>query len=129
MAHILLVEPDAILAQTYVAALQQVGHIVQVCAGAQSAVLTADTMTQLDAVLLELQLVAHSGIEFLYEFRSYVDWQTVPVIILSQVPAAEFSTNWHTLRQQLGISDYLYKPETSLRQLAAAVDQVLAAAT
>ena len=28
-------------------------------------------------VMLELQLVEHSGIEFLYEFRSYPEWQRV----------------------------------------------------
>jgi len=124
MAHIILLEPDRILAETYHAACKQAGHTLVPCASAQAAVLAADQQKP-DLVIVELQLIEHSGIEFLYEFRSYPEWQSVPLIIHSQVPPAEFASNWQLFRDQLNISHYLYKPQTSLRELLATVDQVM----
>jgi len=125
MAQILLVEPDKILAETYGQALASAGHQVAVRAGAQAAILAAD-QAQPDLVILELQLVEHSGIEFLYEFRSYGEWQAIPVIIHSSVPPAEFTDSWPILQGQLGVNAYLYKPHASLQQLINAVEEQLA---
>jgi DNA-binding response OmpR family regulator len=124
MANILLIEPDKVLAGIYVQALTAANHQVQVCAGAQAAITAADRRKP-DLVILELQLVAHSGIEFLYEFRSYLEWQVVPVLIHTQVPSGEFTGSWQLLKEELGVSDYLYKLRTSLRDLLAAVDDHL----
>lgn len=120
--RIILVEPDRLLADTYRQALEVQNHQVVMCAGAQAAIFAADE-EQPDLVILELQLVGHSGIEFLYEFRSYVDWQTIPVVILTNVPAGEFSGSWELLQQELQIQAYHYKPLTSLRTLLATVNQ------
>ena len=123
MAHILLVEPNTVLAQIYQAALQHNGHQVQSTSSAQTAISLADQQRP-DLVILELQLAAHNGIEFLYEFRSYPDWQTIPVLVHSVVPQSIFGS--HTsLWQELTIADYLYKPSTTLQQLLKAVDDVL----
>jgi two-component system phosphate regulon response regulator PhoB len=116
MANILLIEPDRLLAEIYQQALSREGHNVTACAGAQSAILSADQQTP-DLVILELQLVEHSGIEFLYEFRSYSEWQHIPVIIHTMVPAGEFSRSGQLLETELGVYSYLYKPRTSLNQL------------
>ena len=124
MAHILLLEPNRLLAKTYLAALRGAGHTVTVCATAQTAIFCADEQLP-DLVVMELQLVGHSGIEFLYEFRSYPDWQEVPVIIASDVPAGEFNNSWRLLRQELGVAAYHYKPLLPLRTLLAAVDAVV----
>jgi len=124
MADILLIEPDLVLAETYLQALSSAGHSVGLCTSAQSAVLVAD-QARPDLVLLELQLVTHSGIEFLYEFRSYPDWHDVPVIIHSAVPPQEFESSWPLLHGQLGVADYLYKPRTSLAELVGAVEERL----
>jgi DNA-binding response OmpR family regulator len=121
MAQILLIEPDRVLAESYVLSLMHAGHEVQAAGSAQAAVMSADAIRP-DLVILELQLVEHSGIEFLYEFRSYSDWQDVPVIIQSQVPPAEFADSWHLLQTELGVCEYLYKPRTSLLQLLKTVD-------
>jgi response regulator RpfG family c-di-GMP phosphodiesterase len=69
--------------------------------------------------------VEHSGIEFLNEFRSYPDWQDIPVVIHTHVPATEFNDSWKLLRGELGVRDYLYKPHTSLKRLTAAVGEHL----
>jgi two-component system, OmpR family, KDP operon response regulator KdpE len=118
--RILLIEPDRRLAATYAEALQAVGHRVVTAPTAQPAITAADARRP-DLVILELQLVEHSGIEFLYEFRSYRDWQAVPVIVQSQVPPAEFANSWPLLQDELGVRTYLYKPRTSLRRLLAEV--------
>jgi DNA-binding response OmpR family regulator len=114
--NILLVEPDRLLARSYAQALQNEGHRVLCSPNAQQAIFAADSLIP-DLVILELQLVSHSGIEFLYEFRSYPDWQDIPVLIQSQVPPAEFLDNWQLLQEQLGVVDYLYKPQTTLAKL------------
>ncbi len=72
-------------------------------------------------VVMELQLVAHSGIEFLYEFRSYADWTRVPVIVHTCVPAGEFGGARGVLMGELGVETYLYKPTTSLQKLVRTV--------
>jgi DNA-binding response OmpR family regulator len=124
VAEILLIEPDRLLAESYVQALQAAGHEVNAASGAQAAILAADAIHP-DLVILELQLVEHSGIEFLYEFRSYTDWQNIPVLIQSHVPAAEFSDNRQLLKDELGVREYLYKPRTSLSRLIASVNEHL----
>jgi DNA-binding response OmpR family regulator len=125
MATILLIEPDRLLGSTYAAALESADHKVVVCPGAQSGVLVADQIKP-DLVIIELQLVEHSGIEFLYEFRSYADWQSIPIIIHSQVPQSEFSGSFELLTDQLGVVRYLYKPSTSLKELIQTVNEQLA---
>lgn len=124
MAQILFIEPDYLLASTYRQALETQGHEVRICASAQSAIFSADEVKP-DLVILELQLIRHSGIEFLYEFRSYPDWQGVPVLILSGVPAGEFMGSWELFRQELGIRSYLYKPLTSLQTLLRTVHELV----
>lgn len=116
VAHILLIEPDRVLADTYKRGLEASGHSVVMCASAQSAIFAADEVTP-DVVVMELQLIGHSGIEFLYEFRSYNEWQTIPVLIHSQVPPSEFSDAWAILKNTLSIEEYLYKPITSFAAL------------
>jgi len=67
MAHILLIEPDRPLAGSYCQALETAGHQVVLCAGAQSAIFATDSRIP-DVIVLELQLIEHSGIEFLYQW-------------------------------------------------------------
>lgn len=125
MANILLIEPDCALARTYASALEAAGHQVQTSTTAQNALQAADEMRP-DVVLLELLLVAHGGIEFLYEFRSYADWQDIPVAIVSNVPPAEFNQSVGVLTKHLGISAYCYKPQTNLKRLLRTVEGILA---
>lgn len=123
MTHVLLVEPDLLMARNYYDALKTAGYIVTAVPSAQAAILAADE-SKPDIVLLELQLVGHSGIEFLYEFRSYADWQNVPLIIHTQIPPSEFAGSRELLMNELGVSTYLYKSQTSLRKLLSAVREV-----
>jgi DNA-binding response OmpR family regulator len=125
MGKILLVEPDMPLARIYAQTLQGRQHQTVVVATAQDAIVAADAAIP-DLVLLELQLTTHGGVEFLYEFRSYADWRSVPIVIMSTIPPAEFDTTHAMLFEQLGVVRYHYKPKTSLAQLLRTVDGVLA---
>ena len=124
MARILLIEPDRLLADTYRAALKSDGHTVTICSGAQAGIMAADEMKP-ELVILELQLVEHSGIEFLYEFRSYEDWRSIPLIVHSHIPPGEFESSKQILKDELAVSSYLYKPQTSLQKLRNEVDEQL----
>ena len=122
--RILLIEPDRLLATTYQSSLEKGGFEVNLVAAAQAAIMAADKFTP-DIVILELQLIEHSGIEFLYEFRSYPEWQDIPVIVHTQVPPGEFSDSWQLLKNQLGVEVYLYKPYTSIANLLKQVNALI----
>lgn len=119
--NVLVIEPDHSIASAITSSLQKAGCKVVRAASAQKAIQKADTKLP-DLVVLELALPIHNGIEFLYEFRSYVEWSLVPVIV--------FTTNYllePNLLSKLGVVKYLYKPSTSLRQLTSHVLDTAAA--
>jgi len=118
--HVLLIEPDIIQAANYSEALRRAGHSVAHARSAQSAVQLADTGNKPNVVVLELQLPQHNGIEFLYEFRSYPEWQMIPTVIHTFVPAHELQ-HGVTLTKELGVCKILYKPTTSLQELCEAI--------
>ncbi len=127
MADILMLEPDKVLGQTYRMACEYTGHTVRQVVSAQDAVFAVDEALP-DVILVELQLVAHSGIEFLYELRSYSEWQHIPVLIHSCIPPCEFEDSMSLLKNMLGVRAYLYKPHTSLQELLRQVREVASAA-
>ena len=123
MARVLLVEPDRLLAGNYSAALKKAGHSVTWRSSGQSAIHAAEKVTP-DVILLELQMPGHNGMEFLYELRSYPEWQTIPVILLTLVPDMALSAEEPVLTR-LGITGYLYKPHTKLSHVVKAVSRIL----
>jgi two-component system sensor histidine kinase/response regulator len=126
MAHVLLLEPNTLLARTFADALQTAGHTVAVVRGAQRAVHTADEQRP-DVVILELQLPEHNGIEFLHEFRSYPEWQHIPVVINTSLPPAMMRQYLPALAQDLGVQTVLYKATTTLADLLRIVHSEVAA--
>ena len=119
MSHVLLLEPNTVLAATYQAALEHFGFTVTVASGAQAGIHAADAQ-QPDVIVLELQLPRHNGIEFLHELRSYPEWQYIPVVVHTSLPPAVTEARSETLRSSLGVEVILYKHATSLADLAAA---------
>lgn len=122
--NILLVEPDHYTAQLFGRYLAQAGYAVQHQTTAQAAITAADSCKP-DLVIVEPQLTNHSGIEFMYEFRSYDDWRFVPVVVVSSVPPAAFEGSQAIMKQRLGVRSYHYKPTLTLRQLGDAVQAAL----
>lgn len=118
-SHVLLVEPDLVLGRLYSQALERSGYEVSYVADAQSAINAADTKYP-HVVVLEMQLALHSGAAFLYEFRSYIDWLDVPVVLHTLIPENRLRPYQRALAE-LGVSDVLYKPETSLQSLLSVI--------
>lgn len=116
MSHILLIEPNTLLAKTYTQALSHAGHTVAHVTGAQAAIDAADKKMP-DLVIVELQLPQHSGVEFLHEFRSYAEWIHIPVVVNTGLSPARMLLAKEPLRRDLGVKDILYKPRTSLQDL------------
>jgi CheY-like chemotaxis protein len=122
MAKVLLIEPDRVLAKHYITILRNAGHKVTACLTGQAAIQAADEKVP-DLVVLELQLKGHNGVEFLYEFRSYPEWQHIPVVVHTLIP--ELALAGISTVPLLDIHTYLYKPTTSLEKLADTVDEAL----
>lgn len=122
MAKVLLIEPNKILAQQYAGALKKAGHDITIKSDAQSAIVSADAERP-DVIVLELLLANHGGVEFLYELRSYGEWQSIPVVILSRIDTKSVLDD--KLAKGLNVAQVLYKSETSLGRLMGVVDSVL----
>jgi CheY-like chemotaxis protein len=124
MANILLLETDRILAKNLSKFLATLGHDVAWCVEPQEAIDCADQHCP-DVIILDLMLAnSRSGVEFLYEFRSYPEWQNLPVVIFSHVAAEKLKGCLDSLKQ-LNVAAYRYKPTTSLTDLAASINQAL----
>ncbi len=119
--RILLIEPDRILADTYARFLEVEGYTVHVAHTAGNAINAADALKP-DMIILELQLVGHSGVAFLQEFRSYEDWLYIPGLVHSVLPPQRLEQYAESFKQ-LGVVGQLYKPQTSLVQLGRTVER------
>jgi len=118
--NILLIEPDLMLGDIYKKFLNKKGFEVVVCNDGQKAIDSID-VERPDVIVLELQLAAHNGYEFLYELRSYKEWFSIPVIINTLIPESKNKLNENNLHS-LGVVSYLYKPTTSLEKLRNSID-------
>lgn len=112
------------LADAYRAAFARTRYQAAIARTAQSAIDAMDGQTP-DCVVLEIQLPAHNGVEFLHELRSYAEWQRVPVVINTYTPRSEF-VHMHNALQTLGVVHVLYKPQATLQQLLSTVREVIA---
>ncbi len=124
MATILAIEPDDMLGRTYRAALEGEAHTVLLATTAQAAIESVDSQAP-DVIVLELQLPAHNGLEFLYELRSYPEWARIPVIINSFLAPRSLALIGPEQRDELGIVAAFYKPKLSLVALQRAVREAL----
>lgn len=119
MPRVLLLESDKVLAHIVTRALHQAGYDFDHATDPQGAISLADANTP-DVVLMDLMLANRSGIEFLYEFVSYPEWQSVPIVLLASVPETEVNVGGEGF-SQLNIKKYLYKPHSSITQIVEAV--------
>ena len=120
MAHILLIEPNQVLAATYAQALIHEGYTVECVLTSQAALDAADGERP-DVIVLELHIGEHNGVEFLHEFRSYGDWQTIPIILNTTIGSEVLKPLQETLKRDFNIEICLYKPQTSVARLLTAI--------
>jgi len=123
MPRVLLLEPNRLLLKSYRDFLKLKGFEVAGCANAQSGINAADTKKP-DIVVVELLLAGHSGVEFLYEFRSYDEWSKIPAIIFTSLHKGELKVPSERL-EELGVVAVLDKSKSSLEQLAIKINRVL----
>jgi len=120
MQNVLLIDQSQVSQKTIKEIL--LGFSVLHASDASSAIKLASEITP-DIIIIELSLGGHSGMEFIYEFRTYSDWRNIPIIIYSTIrlePAIINSKSWNNL----GIGAYLYKPESSLAILKSTVEKL-----
>lgn len=104
-------------------ALQAFDYKVAWCRNAQTALDSLDE-TFPDLVVVELQLGLHNGIEFLYEMRSYPEWQQIPAIVHTINAKAQDEIFAQSF-ESLGVQAVLYKPRTTTSQLVRMVKQLV----
>lgn len=120
---ILIVEPDAVLAKSYQKALESLNYVVYLANSAQNAINQVDK-NKIDLIILEIQLIDHSGIEFLYELRSYPEWDNIRIIILSSIPEHEFKDSISVLKNDLKVDHYIYKNGLKLAKLVDIIESL-----
>jgi DNA-binding response OmpR family regulator len=123
MAHILIIEPDRVLAGSLETYFANANHTATIHADPQAALISADRRKP-DVVVAELQLAARSGVEFLYEFSSYPDWQSIPIIIFTNLSVEQIVPYQEALGD-LNITACLTKSHDGLTGLLRAVRQNL----
>jgi DNA-binding response OmpR family regulator len=123
MSSILLVESDRLIASNILKVLKKAGHKVNWQVDPQIALDAADKQTP-DLIIADLVLAGHGGIEFLYEFRSYPDWQDVPIVVFSSLSAEELKEAVGGF-EHLNVHTYHYKANTTLSQLVRTVERIL----
>lgn len=126
MSRILLLETDKFMAANITGLLEANGHIIDWQVDPQEAIISVDVQP-VDLIISELILAGRSGVEFLYELRSYPDWQDLPVIIFTNVPAREVGASAQGFGE-LKIDAYHYKCSTPLTKLLKSVEACLSPA-
>ena len=123
MSHIVLVEPDYLLADNYEKILSSM-FTVSVVRDAQQAIDVVDGK-DVDLIITDSIIASNNGIEILYELRSYADWINLPIIMLSSLPMHDFpipESSWG----DYGIAGFAYKPKTKPSQLLEMAKSTLA---
>lgn len=116
---ILLLEDDMDLGVMYATQLQESGHDVYAARDAQVA-LNILHEQPVELVLLDLMLPNHNGFAFLYEMRSYEDWQSTPVVILSNLTPRDLPVS-ESFLQNLGVKGFLVKSRVKPADVAETV--------
>lgn len=123
MAHILILEPDKLTANTMRLYFGKTPHTAAIHSSPQQAVTSADHQRP-QVIVTELQLAGRTGVEFLYEVRSYPDWQDIPLIIFSGLSPEQLKP-YSQAFSQLNIAGILHKGQAGLNDLLNEVDRLL----
>ncbi len=107
MAHILLVEDDAILVEMYQAKFELEGHEVKVATNGEECLEVLETYSP-ELILLDILMPKLNGFHVLKEIKKQPNLRQIPVILLTNLGEAEVDMN-RELAQALGVNDYLIK--------------------
>lgn len=122
--RVLIVEDDKLLSEMYQEAFELANHEVIAADGAQDALNKLDKEeADIDFLLLDMLLPGRSGVEILHELSSYVDWQKIPVIMMSDIVREDIRISDENL-MKYGISKIIYKPATSPSKIVKLAEEV-----
>ncbi len=120
--YILLVDDDPLLTKLYETTLKGANYDVEVVSNGEMA-LTEIEKKKPDLVLLDIMMPKMSGIDVLKKIKENGANSAVRVIILTNMG---HNTEEAKIVRELGISDYLIKSETSLKELVDKTIQAIA---
>ncbi len=107
MAHILLVEDDAILLEMYQAKFELEGHDIKIATNGEECLEALESYTP-ELILLDILMPKLNGFHVLKEIKKQPQLRQIPVILLTNLGEAEVDMN-QELANALGVSDYLIK--------------------
>jgi CheY-like chemotaxis protein len=120
---VLLIESDRLLAENILKVLRSFSYEVEWQVDAQEALNSVDAKMP-NLIILDLLLANRGGVEFLYEFRSYPDWQAVPIVVFSSLSAEELKEALNGF-EHINISAYHYKSSSALADLVNTTNRIL----
>jgi CheY-like chemotaxis protein len=119
MANVLLIEDHADSSALIALLLRKRLHSVHIAANGEDALrLLLDGLSP-DVVLLDLQMPVMDGLTFLDNFRAFMQFQRVPVIVIS----ASSGSSLEEL-QAYGVTAVLTKAKVNLIALADSIDRL-----
>ena len=118
MATLLVVEDDDDAAEPVVKALRKAGHRVMSVPNGREA-LALLVLQNMDLVILDLRMPQMDGVTLLTVLRSYLRWQSLPVIIFSAYAEDRSIEKFRSL----GVTDVFMKGRTNLSDLVQAVQR------
>ncbi len=121
MKHIILIEDDAWLAESYSRMLQKAGYQIVVAREGNEAIRLIETEKP-DLLLADMMLEGQTVISLLHELQSYSDTAQFPVVICSALTGSHMSVE---RLHQYGVRAVLDKATLTPEQLIATVQEVL----
>lgn len=121
--NVMLIEPDAWLAELYQTALKRAGLAVSWAKSAADALELCDKHRS-DLIITDLRLDGYDGLALLHELASYDDTREIPVVLLSNSSKSEMPLNEERWKHY-GVVEYLHKPRTKPADLARAAEHIL----
>ncbi len=103
---VLIIEDDAFMAQLLSFVLKRQGLQVRCVPDGDAALRLLEGRCDYSAVLLDLLLPRHSGLDVLSRMRQLPDWSLVPVLVLSALDKAEDIARAF----EAGADDFVTKP-------------------
>jgi CheY-like chemotaxis protein len=120
MANILVIDDDPDAAELVSRMLTRAGHEVEIASNGRNAIMRLTGVLP-DLVLLDLRMPEMDGVHFLEVLRSYLRWQSVPVILVTAYPEDPGIAQ----AAELGATEVFRKVNLDLDELRAAVEQKL----
>ena len=120
MANILVIDDDPDAADLVTRVLTRAGHEVEIASNGREAIMRL-TGTLPDLVILDMRMPEMDGVHFLEVLRSYLRWQSVPVILVTAYPEDAGIAR----AAELGATDVFRKGDLDFEEVRATVEQKL----